>query len=179
MLLIYYPSIYYQKFDERSDILEILNEKLAIKNTLINIASVLNENNINWGLGGSLLLYLSGIETSVSDIDIVVDVKDINKIEKIVKEYDHIEKQESGIYLTKRFYSITYNGIDIDLMVGFKISNGNSVYSFPTGKKLVDKSIIIDRTVIYLCSLKDWLEAYTVMKRKNKIELINHSKLVK
>jgi hypothetical protein len=167
------------KIISRSDIMSKLESKLMIKNTLLNIASVLNENNINWGLGGSLLLYLSGIETNVADIDIVVDDIDTNKIEEIVKKYDYIEKKESGIYLTNRFYSITYEGICIDLMLGFKISNGNSVYSFPTGKKLVDKSIIIDGTVINLCSLKDWLEAYTAMKRKNKIELINHSKLVK
>jgi hypothetical protein len=156
-----------------------LEEKLMIKNALLNIASVLNENNVNWGLGGSLLLYLSGIETSVADIDIVIDENDMNKIEMIVKDYDHIEKQKTDIYQTERFYSVSFKGIDIDLMVGFKISNRNSVYSFPTGKKLVDKSIIIDGTVINLCSLKDWLEAYTAMKRKNKIELINHSKLVK
>ena len=156
-----------------------LNEELRIKNALLNIASVLNENNVNWGLGGSLLLYLSGIETSVADIDIVIDENDMNKIEMIVKDYDHIEKQKTDIYQTERFYSVSFKGIDIDLMVGFKISNENGVYSFPAGKKLVDKSIIIDRTVINLCSLKDWLEAYIAMKRKNKIELLNHSKLVK
>ena len=155
-----------------------LIENLMIKNTLLNIASVLNKNNINWGLGGSLLLYLSGIETTVADIDIVIDKKDINKIKKIVKTYDHIEKQKSDIYLTKSFYSISFKGVDIDLMVGFEIVDDNNIYSFPTGEKLIDKSIIIDGTTINLCSLKDWLEAYTVMKRESKIKLIQESKLV-
>jgi len=64
-------------------------------------------------------------------------------------------------------------------MVGFKIFNENSVYFFSTGKKLIDKSIIIEGTIINLSSLKDWLEAYTAMERENKIELIKESKLVK
>ena len=65
-----------------------LDNKLMIKNTLLNIASVLNENNVNWGLGGSLLLYLSGIETDVADIDIVVNVNDINKIDELAVKMD-------------------------------------------------------------------------------------------
>mgnify|MGYP000452917053 CR=1 FL=1 len=71
------------------------------------------------------------------------------------------------------------NNINIDIMIGFKVLTAKGVYSFPTGDKITDKSIIIDGTPIYLCSLKDWLEAYTAMERTKKIKLINQSKLVK
>lgn len=156
-----------------------LNEKLEMKNTLLKIASILNDNNIKWGLGGSLLLYLYGIETSVSDIDIVIDQNDMKKVESLVKNYKHIEKDKSGNYLTERFYSITLDNIDIDLMIGFKVLTTEGTYCFPTGDKITDKSILIDGTTIYLSSLKDWLEAYTAMERTSKIELIKQSKLVK
>jgi hypothetical protein len=156
-----------------------LDDKQSIKNSLLRIASVLNKNNIKWGLGGSLLLYLYGINTTVADIDIVIDIDDMKKVEGIVKNYTHIEKEKSGIYLTERFYSININKVDIDLMIGFKVLTTNGTYSYPIGDKIIDKSIIIDGAVIYLCSLKDWLEAYTAMGRTNKIELINQSKLVK
>ncbi len=156
-----------------------LNKKSEIKNTLLVVASVLNGNNIKWGLGGSLLLYLYGIDTSVEDIDIVIDEDDMYKVESIVKNYSHIEKAKSDIYLTKRFFSVTLNKVDVDLMIGFKVLTTNGVYSFPTGYKITDKSILIDGITIYLCSLKDWLEAYTAMERTNKIDLINESKLVK
>ena len=156
-----------------------LDDKLMIKNSLIKISSVLNENNIKWGLGGSLLLYLHGIETSVADIDIIIDKQDVKKVEKIVENYIHLEKDKSDIYLTEKFFSLTLDKIGIDLMVGFKVLTANGIYSFPIGDKIVDKSIIIDQTSIHLCSLKDWLEAYTAMKRTNKIEMIKNSKLVK
>ena len=144
-----------------------------IEKTLTLIASVLNEYNINWGLGGSLLLYIHGIETTVADIDIVIDESDIYKVEKIVKKYDHIEKLKSSIYLTERFYSITIDGIDIDLMLGFKIQTSNGIYSYPKGSKLVYETVLLNNTNINLCSLDDWLQAYVAMERTSKIELIN------
>lgn len=156
-----------------------LDKKLIIKSALINISSLLNEKNINWALGGSLLLYLYEIDTSVADIDIVVDEVDKEKVKELIKCYFHIEKAKSDLYLTERFYTLTIDNVDIDLMVGFKIKTINGVYSFPSGSKLSDKSIIIDDTVIYLSSLKDWLEAYIAMGRKNKVDLIIKSKLVK
>ena len=145
---------------------------MDVKKTLITIAAILNDNNVNWGLGGSLLLYLHGIDTTVSDIDIVIDENEIEKIEKIVSKYKHIEKQKTDIYLTRKFYSITIKGIDVDLIIGFKVVSKNGVYSYPKGKKLIDKSIIIDKTVINMCSLKDWLETYKAMNREEKVKLI-------
>ena len=156
-----------------------LEKHPKIKNTLLQIASVLNKNKVNWGLGGSLLLYIYGIDTTIADIDIVIDINDINKIEEISKRYSHITKNESGIYKTERFYSITLDGIDIDLMIGFKILTKDSIYFFPSGKKLIKKKIILDETVINICSLRDWLNAYTAMRRDNKVKLIEQSKLVK
>ncbi len=155
-----------------------LDEIPLIKNVLLNIASVFNKNKINWGVGGSLLLYLNGIETTIGDIDLIVDVNDITKLEKIVEKYKHIEKPKTDIFLTERFFSFNIDGVNVDLMIGFKLLTEKGLYSFPIGDKIVDKSIIIDDTSINLCSLKDWLEAYTAMGRKNKIELIKQSELV-
>ena len=159
--------------------MNILDDKLFIKNTLLKIASDLNEKKIKWGLGGSLLLYLYGIDTSVNDIDIIIDEVDLIKVSQIIKKYDHIEKPKSVTYKSDWFFSLTFDNINIDIMIGFKVLTAKGVYSFPTGDKITDKSIIIDGTTIYLCSLKDWLEAYTAMERINKIKLINQSKLVK
>ena len=119
------------------------------------------------------MLYLNGIETSVADIDIVIDEKDIDKLDRLVSKFKHIEKQKNDIYLTKRFYSIIIDGIDIDLMTGFKIRTDNVTYSFPSGSKLVEETIFIDKTHINVCFMKDWLDAYMAMKRDNKIDLIN------
>ncbi len=144
-----------------------------IKRALTKVAKDLNVNNINWGLGGSLLLYLQGIDTTVNDIDIVIDEEDIKKVEELVRKYGYIEKPKSNIYLTEKFYNITIDSIDIDLMIGFKVKTGNGIYSYPKGSKLVYETVLLDNTSINVCSLKDWLEAYIAMGRINKIEIIN------
>ena len=46
-------------------------------------------------------------------------------------------------------------------------------------EELIDKSIIIDETVINMSSLKNLLKTYTAMRRDNKVKLIEQSKLVK
>lgn len=150
-----------------------------IKNTLLKIALVLNENKINWALGGSLLLYLYGINTTVNDIDIVIDTTDISKVEKFINQFSHIEKDKTEIYLTERFYSIRINKVIIDLMIGFKISSDKGVYIYPDADKLINRTINMDDITINLCSLKDWLNAYKAIGRDNKVKLIEQSKLVK
>ncbi len=155
-----------------------LEDKLLIKNALTKMALILNRNKVNWGLGGSLLLYLYGIETTVSDIDIVIDEKDLNIMEIIVENFDHIEKPRSIQYLTKKFYSITLEGIDVDLMIGFKIKTQENIYSYPTEDRIKDKIISIDNVDINLCSIDDWYNAYIAMQRDSKVKLIEQSKLV-
>lgn len=159
-----------------SDIIKTLENLVHIKNTLVKISVDLNKHNINWGLGGSLLLYLNDIETTVNDIDIVIDESDLNKVAKLVSNYHHIEKPKNDIYLTEKFYSVTIDEVDIDLMVGFKVSTGNEIYSYPSGPNLFDKTISIDNININLCRLEDWQKAYTAMKRDNKIKLLKHMK---
>ncbi len=150
-----------------------VDELVNIKKTLIEIASTLNSNNINWGLGGSLLLFLYGINTTVADIDIVIDEKDIDKVESFISSYNKIEIKKSDIFLTDRLYTININSVDIDLMIGFKILTEKGVYIFPKGGDLAYKTVLLDNTKINICSLEDWLDAYTAMKRIDKVELIN------
>jgi len=149
-----------------------------IKQALIQIASALNRSEITWGLGGSLLLYLYGIKTTVADIDIVIDEKDIDKVEALVSTFFHFEKPESGIYLTTRFFSVTHNDVGIDLMLGFKIKTRNGIFAFPEGKAMSHESVILENTRINICSLDDWLEAYEAMQRMDKVTLIKQFKKI-
>ena len=137
-----------------------LDKLPIIRKSLVKIAVILNEHNINWGLGGSLLLYLKGIKTSVADIDIVIDPLDISKLDNMVLKLEHTEKQKNEIYLTERFYCIVIGEIDIDLMAGFKVKSKSNIYDYPSGTDLIDKTIYIDKVSIniyescelYVCS---------------------------
>ena len=147
-----------------------------LRKSLVKIAIILNTNNINWGLGGSLLLFLHGINTTVADIDIVIDEKDIDKVEAFISNYYHIEKKKSGMYLTDRFYSINLDDVNIDLMIGFKIKTDKGIYSYSKGSEIAYETVLLDRTKINICSLDDWTAAYKAMKRMTKVELINQFK---
>ena len=164
--------------NSRSDIISDLNKLPRIKNTLIEIGNILNSNNIKWALGGSLLLYLNGINTTVADIDILVDERDTLKLLKLVNGFKHIEKPKTDIYLTERFFSITLKGVDIDLMVGFKVKTDNEIYSFPVGNRLINKEITVDSIKIYLSSVEDWFNAYLAMDRKDKVKMILESNIL-
>lgn len=152
--------------------MKYLEELPEIKSTLLYIAKELNKKGIKWALGGSLLLHIKGIKTSVDDIDILVADKDLSKLIELVEKYKHIEKTKTDIYLTDKFFSITIKDVNIDLMLGFKIKFDSNVYSFPSNDNLVREEITIMDTKIYLSSLKDWLDAYKAMKREDKVKLI-------
>lgn len=158
--------------------MDVIKLDLKLKTALLEMASQLNKSNINWGLGGSLLLHLKGINTSVHDIDFVIDEKDLHKMDFLVKEYKHKEIKKNEIYLTKKTYKMSLNNIEIDLIVGFKVKTPNGVYSYPSGSDLVSELLYIDDVKINLCSLKDWLNTYRAINRTDKVNMIKKSKLV-
>lgn len=140
-----------------------------LKQILILFKKELEKSQINYALGGSLLLYFEGIETSVNDIDIIVDVSDHDKLQLILQKYHFKKKKQDTKYKTEHFYTITINGIDIDIMLGFKVITKHSVYDFPFN---VDKTITINKESINLSSLDEWILAYHAMGRLDKVNLI-------
>ncbi|GAB6168403.1 hypothetical protein JCM1393_08630 [Clostridium carnis] len=52
--------------------------------TLSYVGSKLNEENILWAVGASVLLNNYGIISKPNDIDILVDIKDIHKVDNIL-----------------------------------------------------------------------------------------------
>jgi len=140
-----------------------------IQNTLLKIARELNENEISWALGGSLLIKLSNINTTVADIDILVDEKDFQKLDELIKKYHFTYISKNKKYATSHFYTITIDNVDIDIMVGFKIRTTNGIYSFPFK---ITKEIVIDGEKIYLSSLKEWGKAYQLMDRTDKVKML-------
>lgn len=143
--------------------------------TFLKVAKILNENNITWAVGASLLLYFKGITNKFNDIDLMVAEKDIEKTKTIFlslgKEYP---KNPNLQYKSKCFLEFNVDGIDFDIISGFVIVNNNCDHYFPLEKNSIAEYFCLENTSIPLQSVNDWLTYYTLMNRKEKVEMIKN-----
>ena len=137
---------------------------------LSRLATTLNKHGVTWSLGGSLMLYLRGLDVSVDDIDILVSTRNIEKLENVLTEFGYHKEDGSTDYPTNHFYECIIEGVDVDIMVGFKVAREEGNYIFDQEAK-VDE-ITINGVAIYLSSLEEWLKAYEAMNRTEKVALI-------
>lgn len=140
---------------------------------LVSLAKVLNNHNIRWAVGASLLLYLEGYNVSVADIDIVVHSDDHSLLLKMLDSFEYSYQEANEKYKTQHFYSLFSEGVDVDIMVDFKVIKDDSIYKFPFH---IEKEIEMDDTTIYLSSVDEWLTAYKAMNRIDKVLLIQANK---
>ena len=147
-------------------------ELSKLKDSLQIFAEDLNKHNIKWALGGSLLLYFEGINTTVGDIDILVDENDYTKLLRLLQKYNYTSTTPNSKYLTKHFISLVINEVDFDIMLGFAIQTRGNLYQFPFK---INKAIRLKDQTIYLSSINEWLLAYDKMGRDEKVKIIeNH-----
>lgn len=142
--------------------------------TLSYIGEKLNDSNIIWAVGGSILLNQFGLIDKPNDIDILVDIKDIERTNEILKSIGY-KKQviETTTYSTKYFYEYIINEIDIDVMVGFAINHSNGVFEYIFDNKSISEFKLINGVDIPFTSLEDWYIIYQLIpNRQPKVELI-------
>lgn len=140
---------------------------------LVSLAKNLNSHKIRWAVGASLLLYLEGYDVTVADIDIVVHSEDHPLLLKMLKLYEYTYQEANEKYRTEHFYSLLSEGMDVDIMVDFKVVKDDSIYEFPFH---IEKEIKIENTTIYCSSVSEWLAAYKAMNRIDKVLLIQTNK---
>ena len=94
-------------------------EKLKV---LTDIAKRLNENNIKWGVGASLLLYFKSITDTFNDIDLMVTAEDVDRLRTVLSEIGKMRPSNPNkMYRTRHFYEFVIDGVDVDVMEGFVI----------------------------------------------------------
>lgn len=137
-----------------------MNEKQ--KHSLEKTAKALNENNINWALGGSALLFFKGLKVEVNDIDICLDAE-IEKLKSIFPEktFSPTPNQLTSDYLL----NLNDNEVRYDFIGGFKLNYRNSLIEIP----LISHEF---QDGIKLGSLEVWHCVYSILQRKVKVKLI-------
>ncbi|MDD3123462.1 MAG: hypothetical protein PHC62_08135 [Candidatus Izemoplasmatales bacterium] len=142
----------------------------SILSCLSLVTSKLNEANIKYGIGGSLLLYSYGLVSTCNDIDILFNDKDYEAVKNLFVCDIYYEKQsEHPLYKTSHMIELKINGIEIDMMFDFKIAfdEYSYVYKLLTNKRLIN-GVIFDFSL-----LEDWYLIYQLISgREEKVKLI-------
>lgn len=143
-------------------------------NTLCYIGEKLNNSDILWGVGGSILLNQFGLIEKPNDIDIFVDIKDIEKSDVILKSIGEKKKQEKdNTYSTKYFYEYIVNGIDIDVMAGFSVNHKSGAFQYIFDHDSISEIKLINGIAIPFTSLEDWYVIYQLIpNREFKVNMI-------
>lgn len=150
-------------------------ENLEVKLTILShIAKELNQKNVTWAVGASMLLYFKGIISEFHDIDIMVAEEDVEIVKKVLLSFGSIQAPNPNIkYKTKYFLEFIVDGIDIDVMAGFIILNKGNEYYFPLKKENINDYTEVNEVKIPLQSVEEWRNYYELMGRDEKIKLID------
>ncbi|MBW9158270.1 hypothetical protein [Clostridium tagluense] len=140
------------------------------------IGEKLNENGVVWAVGASILLHHYGLIDNPNDIDILVDLSDIEKVDKILKSIGEKKvRKKSDTYSTKYFYEYVVHGFDIDLMAGLSINYNNGTYEYIFNHTSISEYKKINGVNIPLSSLEDWYVIYQLIPGRDiKVKMIEN-----
>ncbi|GCD12454.1 nucleotidyltransferase family protein [Clostridium tagluense] len=140
------------------------------------IGEKLNENGVVWAVGASILLHHYGLIDNPNDIDILVDLNDIEKVDKILKSIGEKKvREKSDTYSTKYFYEYVVHGVDIDLMAGLSINYKNGTYEYIFDHTSISEYKKINGVNVPLSSLEDWYVIYQLIPGRDiKVKMIEN-----
>lgn len=143
-------------------------------NTLSYIGKKLNEENILWGVGASIVLNHYNLIDKPNDIDIFISLNNIERADEILKNMgEKKEWKKDETYATEFFYEYNINGFDIDIMSGFRVNHNSGVFKYTFDEKSIPQFKIINEVKIPLTSLEEWYVLYELIPgREKKVKLI-------
>lgn len=140
---------------------------------LSQIAKELNQRNITWAVGASLLLYFKGIVPDFNDIDIMVVEDEIDEVKEIFLSYGILQAPNPNVtYRTRHFLEFLVEDIEIDVMAGFVIMSNNTEHNFPLKAENIKEFAQVKGVTIPLQSVEEWRRYYQLMGRDERVKLI-------
>ena len=141
------------------------NFKKAIKI----IQKLMNENKIKWALVGSTNMQLQGMNVNPHDLDIVVQLKDLDKIREIFSEYSASTVKELKPFTDEPSWEVKVEIGTVEVQFFGQRNTGEYV-----SKLLADilTKIKIDDIEIPCFTLEAEAQTYTETNREHKAHLI-------
>ena len=128
---------------------------MNLQGVLAYIVKALQQEQIRFGIGGSLLLAHHGLPVTPRDIDLVVALEDAERAVLLLSEMGTVvEQDETSLYATEVFQEFIIEGIDIDLMSGLRIRHDEGIFVYPFAEQSIDSvgppfMALVDWYVIY------------------------------
>lgn len=155
---------------EKSIMAEI-KDKLRV---LSSLARILNQKQITWAVGASVMLYLRGVTDHFNDIDLLIDEKDVATLtEEFTKIGTLIKPNINDQYQSKYFLEFVVDEVEVDVIAGFVINYHGIAYDCPLKPSQIDKKCMVNEQEIPLHALSVWRKYYRLMERASKVEMID------
>lgn len=152
-----------------------MEEKMQV---LAKIARVLNQKKVVWSVGGSMLLYFKGITETVQDIDLMIEEKDAETAKKALCAMGSLKPTNPNAqYKTRCFLEFVIDGIDVDFMAGFVIVNDGKEYDCSLKKENIKGAVTVQGETVWMYSIRKWRRYYELMKREEKVKMIDEKML--
>lgn len=141
---------------------------------LSKIAKVLNQEKVTWAVGASVLLYFHQLVEKPNDIDVFVAIEDIEAADAALSQLGTKKTWEkSDDYASSYFYEYVIDGIDVDVIAGFKIKTPSGLYEYAFSADSIVDYKEVEGEQVPLTSLEDWYVLYQKMtNREAKVALI-------
>lgn len=141
---------------------------------LSKLARALNRENVLWALGGSMLLYCSGIPTEVHDLDLFIAERDVPAAERALLRLGVKKPEEPNTGFCSRYFGeFVIDGVEVDVIAGFAIVTQEGVRRFPLLESEVSCRMGMGGEEIPLHSLRAWRMYYALMGRTEKVCLLD------
>jgi len=147
---------------------------MTIREVLAIIGKEFNDEQILWGVGGSIMLNYYGLAENPRDIDLVIALADVERADTILSKLGRKQdRMPDSLYETEHFLEYVIQGVDVDIMAGLNIIHEAGIYSFEFDAQSVTKKMTISEVEIPLTSLEDWYVIYQLLgNREAKVERI-------
>lgn len=157
--------------------------------TLKTIVDRLNDANITYAIGGSLLLYAHQLVETFNDIDILIVKEDFAKAHAILTDMGEEQPiKENDRYQTECFKTYLVKNSKVDVMANLIIKHQSRTYNHCFDASSVVEYKEIHAACVPMMSLEDWYVIYLLIERDDKVRLledffnqygIQHSKALK
>ncbi|MBV2130366.1 DUF4269 domain-containing protein [Arsukibacterium indicum] len=126
---------------------------------------------LQFGVGGSCLLWQLGLETSPNDIDIVCSEDDFAAIcNKLAAEFQLQERPAHSEYCSSHFARFSRQGWpDIELMAGIAVKQGDSISRWQFNPQRCHWQ----NSVCWMPPA-DWLQLYQLFNRPQRVVQLRH-----